>query len=130
MIRPDCHFYLHVRHAAGERETHTCLVRVHKNTVEPGTRTLPQVKTAIRASAEGGQDIPYGPLLLCDDKAPYCAFRPAEPVAVAPSERPARERPLVLVVDDDKPILELLRDILATRGIDAVTATSGFEGLE
>ncbi|MGH7395601.1 MAG: response regulator, partial [Candidatus Methylomirabilales bacterium] len=27
-------------------------------------------------------------------------------------------------------ILELLRDILATRGIDAVTATSGFEGLE
>jgi CheY-like chemotaxis protein len=121
---------LHVRHTAGERETHTCLVRVHKNTVEPGTRTLPQVKTAIRVSAESGEDIPYGPLLLCDDKAPYCAFRPAEAAAAAPSERQARERPLVLVVDDDKAILELLRDILATRKIDAVTATSGFEGLE
>ncbi|MCI0371272.1 MAG: response regulator [candidate division NC10 bacterium] len=130
MIRPECHFYLHVRHADGERETHTCLVRVHKNTVEPGTRTLPQVKTAIQVSAESGQDTPYGPLLLCDDKAPYCAFRPAEPVAATPLERPARERPLVLVVDDDKAILELLRDILATRRIDAVTATSGFEGLE
>ena len=128
MIRPDCYFY--VRHAAPKGEAHTCLVRVHKNTVEPGTRTLPQVKTAIWASAESGEDIPYRPLFPCDDKAPYCAFRPAEPVAATPSERPVRERPLVLVVDDDQATLELARGILGSRRIEAVTATSGFEGLE
>ena len=75
MIRPECYFY--VRHAAFEGEAHTCLVRVHENTVEPGIRTLPQVKAAIRALAEIEQAIPYGPLLSCDDHAPYCAFRPA-----------------------------------------------------
>ncbi len=128
MIRPDCYFY--VRHAASEGEAHTCLVRVHKSIVEPGIRTLPQVKTAIRALAEIEQAIPYGPLLPCDDEAPYCAFRPAGLAPETPLERPARERPLVLVVDDDKPTLELLRDILASRRIEAVTATSGFEGLE
>lgn len=41
-----------------------------------------------------------------------------------------RERPLVLVVDDDENLLELVRDILAGRKIDAVTATNGFEGVE
>jgi len=74
VIRPDCYFC--VRHAASEGEAHTCLVRVHENTAEPGIRTLPQVKMAIRALAEIEQAIPYGPLLPCDDEAPYCAFRP------------------------------------------------------
>lgn len=41
-----------------------------------------------------------------------------------------RERPLVLVVDDDENLLELVRDILASRKIDAVTATNGVEGVE
>ncbi|MBI4391758.1 MAG: response regulator [candidate division NC10 bacterium] len=41
-----------------------------------------------------------------------------------------RERPLVLVVDDDENLLELVRDILVGRKIDAVTATNGFEGVE
>ncbi|MBI3081145.1 MAG: hypothetical protein HYY89_07200 [candidate division NC10 bacterium] len=77
MIRPECDFY--VRHAALDGEAHTCLVRVHENTVEPGIRTLPQVKAAIRALAEIEQAIPYGPLLSCDDQAPYCTFRPAGP---------------------------------------------------
>ncbi|MBI4391892.1 MAG: DNA-binding response regulator, partial [candidate division NC10 bacterium] len=40
------------------------------------------------------------------------------------------ERPLVLVVDDDEQTLELAREILAGRGIEPVTATSGSEGLE
>lgn len=128
MIRPDCYFC--VRHAASEGEAHTCLVRVHENTAGPGIRTLPQVKMAIRALAEIEQAIPYGPLLPCDDEAPYCAFRPAGLAPETPLERPARERPLVLVVDDDKPTLELLRDILASRKIEAVIATSGFEGLK
>ena len=77
MIRPECYFY--VRHAALDGEAHTCLVRVHENTVEPGIRTLPQVKAPIRALAEIEQAIPYGPLLSCDDQAPYCTFRPAGP---------------------------------------------------
>lgn len=41
-----------------------------------------------------------------------------------------RERPLVLVVDDDANLLELVRDILAGRKIDAVTATTGAAGVE
>jgi len=75
MIRSECQFYL--RHAAPEGEAHTCLVRVHENTVVPGIRTLPQVKAAIQSLAEIEQAIPYGPLLSCDDRAPYCTFRPA-----------------------------------------------------
>lgn len=41
-----------------------------------------------------------------------------------------RERPLILVVDDDEQTLELAGEILASRGIETVTATSGSEGLE
>lgn len=41
-----------------------------------------------------------------------------------------RERPLVLVVDDDENLLELVRDILGGRKIDALIATNGFEGVE
>lgn len=41
-----------------------------------------------------------------------------------------REYPLVLVVDDDENLLELVRDILASRKIEALIATSGLEGVE
>lgn len=40
------------------------------------------------------------------------------------------ERPVILVVDDDAPILLLMRNILREFGFDAVTAASGAEALE
>jgi len=128
VIRPDCYYYM--RHAAEKGQEHTCLIRVHENTVQPGVKTLLQVKTAIRALAESGQTVHYGPLLPCDDEASHCAYRPAVSATEAPPERPARERPLVLVIDDDKQLLELLKDMLASRTIESVTATTGIEGLE
>lgn len=40
------------------------------------------------------------------------------------------ERPLILVVDDDGPILLLMRNILREFGFEAITAASGAEALE
>lgn len=40
------------------------------------------------------------------------------------------ERPLILVVDDDAPILLLMRNLLREFGFDPVTAASGPEALE
>lgn len=40
------------------------------------------------------------------------------------------DRPLILVVDDDAPILLLMRNVLREFGFDAVTAASGREALE
>ena len=40
------------------------------------------------------------------------------------------DRPLILVVDDDAPILLLMRNVLREFGFDAVTANSGREALE
>ncbi len=128
MIRPDCYYYM--RQTAEKGVTHTCLIRVHENTVQPGVKTLVQVKTAIRALAESGQTVHYGPLLPCDDEASHCAYRTAVLVPEGPQERPAREHPLVLVIDDDKQLLELLKDMLASRKVESVTATTGIEGLE
>ena len=40
------------------------------------------------------------------------------------------EKPTILVVDDDQPIVTLMRKLLAEFGFNAVTATSGAEALE
>ena len=40
------------------------------------------------------------------------------------------ERPLILVVDDDGPILLLMRNILREFGFEAITAASGPEAIE
>jgi CheY-like chemotaxis protein len=40
------------------------------------------------------------------------------------------EKPTILVVDDDQPIVMLMRKLLAEFGFEAVTATSGAEALE
>ena len=40
------------------------------------------------------------------------------------------ERPLILVVDDDAPILLLMRSLLREYGFDAITAASGAEAIE
>lgn len=40
------------------------------------------------------------------------------------------ERPLILVVDDDAPILLLMRNVLREFGFDAITASSGPEAIE
>jgi CheY-like chemotaxis protein len=40
------------------------------------------------------------------------------------------DRPVILVVDDDAPILLLMRNVLREFGFDAVTAASGREALE
>ena len=40
------------------------------------------------------------------------------------------ERPLILVVDDDPPILLLMRNVLREFGFEAITAGSGPEALE
>ena len=40
------------------------------------------------------------------------------------------EKPTILVVDDDQPIVTLMRKLLGEFGFDAVTATSGAEALE
>jgi CheY-like chemotaxis protein len=40
------------------------------------------------------------------------------------------ERPLILVVDDDVPILLLMRNVLREFGFDAITAGSGPEAIE
>jgi two-component system response regulator (stage 0 sporulation protein F) len=40
------------------------------------------------------------------------------------------ERPLILVVDDDAPILLLMRNILREFGFDSITAASGPEAIE
>lgn len=40
------------------------------------------------------------------------------------------ERPVILVVDDDAPILLLMRNLLREFGFEAVTAASGPEALE
>src|ERR1051325_4163875 len=40
------------------------------------------------------------------------------------------EKPTILVVDDDQPIVMLMRKLLGEFGFDAVTATSGAEALE
>ena len=40
------------------------------------------------------------------------------------------EKPTILVVDDDLPIVTLMRKLLSEFGFDAVTATSGAEALE
>jgi CheY-like chemotaxis protein len=128
VIRPDCYYYM--RHPIEKGVTHTCLIRVHENTVQTGIKTLVQVKTAIRALTESGQTVHYGPLLPCDDEASHCMYQLAVLVAEAPQERPARERPLVLVVDDDKQLVELLKDMLGSRKIETATAANGLEGLE
>jgi DNA-binding response OmpR family regulator len=39
-------------------------------------------------------------------------------------------RPVILVVDDDAPILLLMRNLLREYGFDAVTATTGKQALE
>ena len=40
------------------------------------------------------------------------------------------ERPLILVVDDDAPILLLMRNVLREFGFEAITASSGPEAIE
>jgi len=40
------------------------------------------------------------------------------------------EKPTILVVDDDQPIVTLMRKLLVEFGFDAVTAMSGAEALE
>ena len=40
------------------------------------------------------------------------------------------ERPLILVVDDDAPILLLMRNVLREFGFEAITAASGPEAVE
>ena len=40
------------------------------------------------------------------------------------------EKPTILVVDDDQPIVTLMRKLLSEFGFEAVTATSGKEALE
>lgn len=40
------------------------------------------------------------------------------------------QRPLILVVDDDAPILLLMRNILREYGFEAITAASGAEAIE
>ena len=40
------------------------------------------------------------------------------------------ERPLILVVDDDAPILLLMRNLLREFGFEAITASSGPEAIE
>lgn len=40
------------------------------------------------------------------------------------------ERPLILVVDDDAPILLLMRNVLREFGFDAITAGSGREAID
>jgi len=40
------------------------------------------------------------------------------------------ERPLILVVDDDAPILLLMRNLLREFGFDTVTAASGLDALQ
>lgn len=40
------------------------------------------------------------------------------------------QRPLILVVDDDAPILLLMRNILREYGFDAITATNGADAIE
>lgn len=40
------------------------------------------------------------------------------------------QRPLILVVDDDAPILLLMRNLLREYGFDAITASSGAQAIE
>jgi signal transduction histidine kinase/CheY-like chemotaxis protein len=46
-----------------------------------------------------------------------------------PSDAPARERPLLLVVDDDDSVCELMRRLCQRGGFDVLTAADGAEGL-
>lgn len=53
---------------------------------------------------------------------------PALPVEKAP--RPAREKPLVLAVDDEPEILDIIQKALSHRGLEVVTAARGREALD
>lgn len=53
---------------------------------------------------------------------------PAMPVQKAP--RPAREKPVVLAVDDEPEILDIIQKALSHRGLEVVTASRGRQALE
>jgi len=46
-----------------------------------------------------------------------------------PNEEPARERPLLLVVDDDPAVCDLMERLCGREGFDVLTAAGGAEGL-
>ncbi len=54
----------------------------------------------------------------------------ARKTAIAPPLRSRREKPLILVVDDEHPARELLVSYLAPEGYETATASSGAEALE
>ena len=55
---------------------------------------------------------------------------PARETAITPPLRSMRAKPLILVVDDERPARELLVSYLAPEGYETVTASSGAEALE
>ncbi len=46
-----------------------------------------------------------------------------------PRDAQAKDRPLLLVVDDEEALCQLIRDVLTRRGYRVLTATSGAEGV-
>ncbi len=52
-----------------------------------------------------------------------------QPTSATPLPRPAAGRPIILVIDDEAPLLDLLRELLELEGYTVLLATDGQAGL-